>query len=79
MRFALRDLMWLTVVLAVSLGWLADRVTLASANANLRDRNYRVERDNSSLTTYNKKLHEKNSDLRKQLADALNATSHSNP
>jgi hypothetical protein len=68
MRFTLRDLIWLTALLAVSLGWLVDRVALAVANEALRDRNYRVERDNSGLSTWVKNLQKKNAELQNRLS-----------
>lgn len=36
MRFTIRDLMWLTVVVAMAIGWLCDRRILANRESSLK-------------------------------------------
>jgi hypothetical protein len=48
-QFSIRDLLWLTIVAMLIVGWSADRFSLVPENRRLREENAVLLRENESL------------------------------
>src|SRR5438045_3801619 len=56
MKFSIRDLLWLTVIVALSLGWWLDRQRLAYDGAKLADSGAKLAASVAKLEAENKQL-----------------------
>ena len=71
LRFTIRDLLWLTVVVAMGLGWwLHDRSMVAERNAIIKNLTTWKQTSDQSYQAVNGRLHARIEDLEKQLPAA---------
>jgi hypothetical protein len=69
-RFTIRDVLWLMVVVAVSLGWWANSRALTNVARDLKETNKGLWSTGVSLTVRNQDLESENRDLKDQLQKA---------